>query len=207
MGVKEIVSDNKKFLFLVVLLLFVSLGIVFVQNSGLYKISIPSSVQKETYTEPESFLQEGVDYGITIKTNIGDIVIDLYEDRAPRNVNSLLFLVSERYYEQLTFHKVIKDFVIQTGDAKGDGTGNPGYTVGLENTNEKFTDYSVGMANASQFFIALPGADKNAFNGKYTLVGKVLSGTAVVDSIAKAEVDSNYKPINNIYIENIRISE
>lgn len=207
MGIKDIVSDNKKFLFLVVLLLVVSIGMVLVQKSGLYKLSLPSSGQKETYTEPEEFLQEGVDYSATIKTDIGNIEIDLYEDKAPRNVNSFLFLASERYYENLTFHKVIKNFVIQTGDVKGDGTGNPGYTVGLENTAEGFTDYSVGMANASQFFIVLPGADKSAFNGKYTLIGKVVSGTSVIDSIAKAEVDSNYKPVNDIVINSIRISE
>jgi cyclophilin family peptidyl-prolyl cis-trans isomerase len=63
------------------------------------------------------------------------------------------------------------------------------------------------MANASQFFIVLPGADMTSFNGKYTLIGKVVSGTSVIDSIAKAEVDSNYKPVNDIVINSIRISE
>lgn len=207
MGVKDVVADNKKFLFLVVLLLVVSVGVVVMQNSGLYTSLRPFPTEKETYTEPGEFLEEGVDYSITIKTDIGNIVIDLYEDKAPRNVNSFLFLISERYYEELIFHKVIKDFVIQAGDTKGDGTGDPGYTVSTENTSEEFTDYSVGMANASQFFIVLPGSDKSVFNGKYALVGKVVSGMAVVDSIAKAEVGDNYKPINDIAINSIQISE
>jgi cyclophilin family peptidyl-prolyl cis-trans isomerase len=207
MGVKDVVEDNKKFLILVILLLVVSIGVIIIQNSGLYTSLNPLPVWKDTYTEPEDFLEPGVDYTIAIKTDPGEIVIDLYENDAPRNVNSLLFLISKRYYEQLTFHKVINNFVIQAGDANGDGTGDPGYIVGLENTSAEFTDYSVGMANASQFFIVLPGSDKNDFNGKYTLVGKVIKGTAVVDSIARVEVDDNYKPLNDVKINSIQILE
>ena len=130
----------------------------------------------------------------------------MYEKEAPDNVNSLLFLISKRYYEGLTFHKVVKDFVIQAGDTKGDGSGDPGYTVKRENLVD-FNDYDVGMANASQFFIVLPNSNKQKFNGKYTLVGKVTKGFAVVDSIAKVEVNEDYKPVNDVIIKSILIQE
>jgi len=208
MGVKEALGDNKKFLFLAFALLVVTVVIMFLLNSGIYSPTSPLSNNRKSYTQPRQFLQDGVDYSITINVkDIGDINIDLYEEKAPQNVNSLLFLISERYYEGLIFHKVIKDFVIQTGDAKGDGNGNPGYIVDLENINEKFSDYTVGMANASQFFIVLPNSEKSEFNGKYSVIGRVTSGFSVVDSISKAETDESYRPINKIAINNIQITE
>jgi cyclophilin family peptidyl-prolyl cis-trans isomerase len=63
------------------------------------------------------------------------------------------------------------------------------------------------MANASQFFIVLPNSDKKKFNGKYSVVGKVTQGFAVVDSIAKVEVDKDYKPVNDVTIKSILIQE
>ncbi len=207
MGVKDALGDNKKFLLLAFALLVVSVIIMFSLKSGLYSPTTQLGNSKGSYTQAGDFLQEGVDYKVTIKTVYGDINIDLYEDKALINVNSFLFLISERYYEGLTFHKVIKDFAIQGGDAEGDGTGDPGYKVSLENVNADFTDYSVGMANASQFFIVLPNSNKSDFNGKYSLIGKVTSGFAVVDSISKVEVDNDYKPINDVTINSIQITE
>ena len=207
MGVKSTLGDNKKFLLLSLALLVVSIFIMVATKSGMYSSLSPLENKRLTYTEPKQFLQEGTDYKISISTPIKKIEIDLFEDKAPQNVNSLLFLISERYYEGLTFHKVINGFVIQAGDTNGDGTGNPGYSIVLENTGQPFSDYDVGMANGSQFFIVLPNSDKSEFNGKYSLVGKVTSGFAAVDSIAKAEVDSDYKPLNDIKIESIQITE
>lgn len=207
MGIKETLGDNKKFLLLTVGLLAVSVVIMLSLNSGLYSPLNPLKNPDQTFTSPSQMLEENIDYQITLKTSVGDIYIDLYEDKAPKNVNSILFLINKRYYESLTFHKVIEDFVIQTGDTKGDGTGDPGYTVELENTSESFSDYSVGMANASQFFIVLPNSNKRDFNGKYTLVGRVTKGFAVVDSISKVEVDENYKPQNDVTVKYIQVTE
>lgn len=202
-SLKSSLGENSKFILLAVALLVISMIILFAMNKGLYN---PSNTL-QTYPEAEQFIEDGVDYQITVKTVYGNINIDLYEDKAPQNVNSLLFLISKRYYEGLTFHRVLKDFVIQAGDTAGDGTGNPGYSVSLENTQEKFSDYSVGMANASQFFIVLPNSEKTDFNGKFTPIGRVTTGFAVVDSIAKVEVDENYKPLNDVIIESIQITE
>lgn len=207
MGVKKALGDNKKFLLLSLALLVVSIFIMIATQSGMYSAFSPLENKGLTYTEPKQFVQEGVDYNITISTSFGVINIDLFEDKAPESVNSLLFLISDRYYENLTFYKVIKDFVIQVGDSTADEGGNPGYSIILENTEQPFSDYYVGMANASQFFIVLPNSDKSEFNGKYSLVGKVIGGFAVIDSIAKAEVDSSYKPLNDIKISYIQITE
>ena len=207
MGVKESLgSDNGKFLLLAFALLLVSIIIVFVMNSGMYGLSGDLINGKSTYSEPKQVLEKEYDYGILISTVYGDIQIDLYEELAPQNVNSLLFLIGERYYEGLTIHKVIKNFVIQTGDTKGDGTGNPGYTVEQENL-VPFEEFEVGMANASQFFVVLEGEDKSTLDGNYSVVGRVTKGFAVLESIAKAEVNGDYRPLNDIIIKSIQIQE
>ena len=207
MGVKDSLgSDNGKFLLLAFALLLVSIVIVFVMNSGMYNPTGELLNGKSTYSEAREVLEKEYDYAILITTIYGDIHIDLYEDLAPQNVNSLLFLIGERYYEGLTVHKVVKDFVIQMGDAKGDGTGNPGYTVEQENL-VSFDDFEVGMANASQIFVVLEGADKSTLNGNYSVVGRVTEGFAVLDSIAKAEVNGDYRPLNDIIMKSIQIQE
>ncbi len=204
MGVKDSLGENKKFLLLVLLLAAVCVLVIYSLNSDFSNGLL--GPKKQTYTSPTEVLNSEFKYSIVITTTYGNISIDLYEDLAPKNVNSLLFLIGERYYEGLTFHQVIKDFKIQGGDSKGDGTGNPGYTVIKENLMD-FKDYDLGMANASQFFIVLPNSNKKSFNGEYTVVGKVTEGFAVVDSIQKVEIDKNYKPINDVIIKNILIQE
>ena len=205
-GFKDALGENKKFLLLALALLAVCALVVFSLQSGKYPSGTLIIDKGKTYSSAERVLDEKYDYSIIVSTVYGDIFIDLYEKEAPDNVNSLLFLISKRYYEGLTFHKVVKDFVIQAGDTKGDGSGDPGYTVKKENLVD-FNDYDVGMANASQFFIVLPNSNKQKFNGKYTLVGKVTKGFAVVDSIAKVEVNEDYKPVNDVVIKSILIQE
>lgn len=205
-GFKDALGENKKFLLLALALLAVCALVVFSLQSGKYPSGTLIIDKGKTYSSAERVLDEKYDYSIIVSTVYGDIFIDLYEKEAPDNVNSLLFLISKRYYEGLTFHKVVKDFVIQAGDTKGDGSGDPGYTVKKENLVD-FNDYDVGMANASQFFIVLPNSNKQKFNGEYTLVGKVTKGFAVVDSIAKVEVNEDYKPVNDVIIKSILIQE
>lgn len=204
MGVKDAFEENKK-IFLLILLLVV----VFVLVAYSFKFNSTNTLlglNRQTYSAPKEVLDTQYDYSIVITTTYGSISIDLYENLAPENVNSLLFLIGERYYEGLTFHQVIKDFKIQGGDSKGDGTGNPGYSVKKENLIS-FKDYDIGMANASQFFIVLPNSHKKSFDGEYSVIGKVTEGFAVIDSIAKVEVSKDYKPVNDIVIKNILIQE
>lgn len=204
MGVKDAFEENKK-IFLLILLLVV----VFVLVAYSFKFNSTNTLlglNRQTYSAPKEVLDTQYDYSIVITTTYGSISIDLYENLAPENVNSLLFLIGERYYEGLTFHQVIKDFKIQGGDSKGDGTGDPGYSVKKENLIS-FKDYDIGMANASQFFIVLPNSHKKSFDGEYSVIGKITEGFAVIDSIAKVEVSKDYKPVNDIVIKNILIQE
>ncbi|KKP41396.1 MAG: peptidyl-prolyl isomerase [candidate division WS6 bacterium GW2011_GWE2_33_157] len=206
MGILKSLGNEKKFLLLALVLLVVCVLIVFAMNKGLYNPTQGLLTEKGAYDSPNSVLEDGVDYTVVVTTIYGEIYIDLYEDLAPKNVNSFLFLIGERYYEGLTFHKVIPGFVIQAGDTKGDGNGDPGYIVEQENLTS-FEDYQVGMANASQFFIVLPNANKENLNGQYPVVGEVTKGFAVIESITKVELGDNYKPINDVVIENIQIHE
>lgn len=133
-------------------------------------------------------------YTATIKTNRGDIVIDLYADKAPRTVNNFVFLAREGFYNGVTFHRVIADFMIQTGDPTGTGRGGPGYRFADEFHPDLIHDGPgvLSMANAgpntngSQFFIthvATPWLD-----GKHAVFGRVRSGQDVVNAIQQGDV-------------------
>ncbi len=133
-------------------------------------------------------------YTATIKTNRGDIVIQLFPDKAPMTVNNFVALARDGFYDGVKFHRVIADFMIQTGDPTGTGRGGPGYRFPDEIHPELRHDGPgvVSMANAgpntngSQFFIthvATPWLD-----GKHTVFGRVLEGQDVVDSIRQGDV-------------------
>jgi peptidyl-prolyl cis-trans isomerase B (cyclophilin B) len=129
----------------------------------------------------------------TIETNKGDIVLDLYDQRAPKTVENFVTLVEKGFYDGLKFHRVISDFMVQTGCPQGTGTGGPGYTFEDEFHPElRHTGPGIlSMANAgpntngSQFFIthvACPWLDR-----KHAVFGKVQTGQDVVDSIAQGD--------------------
>jgi cyclophilin family peptidyl-prolyl cis-trans isomerase len=206
MGIaKDILKDNKKILLLALGLFAMSVIGVFLLNQDVLKVG-SDIVQEQLYTQPEDVLDEGIDYHAQIRSEFGNIEIDLYEDQSPNAVNSFVFLAGEDFYDGLTFHKVIKDFVVQAGDHVGDGTGNPGYALEQDRNDLEVEEYSVCMANASQFFIVPQGADTSQLQD-YPVLGKVTSGYAVVDAIEKVTVDDNYKPLNDITISSILIIE
>jgi len=170
----------------------------------------------KTYSQPEQVLEEDIDYGAVIKTSMGDIEVDLFENETPITVNSFLFLTKEKFYNGLTFHRIVKDFVIQGGDPDGVGTGGPGYQIPDEITDREYKAYTLGMANAgpntngSQFFITTGQIGQQsieALNGGYTIFGEVTKGFAVVDSIERVETDATDKPINPVIIESVQIIE
>ena len=216
------IKDNKKILLLAFGLLAVSLIGVFLMgrgsmlptNTGLSQTPLQKEEESKTYKGPEQILESGVDYKAIIRTNVGEIEVDLFENETPTTVNSFLYLTKERFFDNLLFHRVIQNFVIQAGDPNGNGTGGPGYKIPDEITDRKYQPYTLGMANAgantngSQFFITsgnISESDMQALNGKYTIFGKVLSGFAVVDSIERVETDVNDKPLNPVTIESIQI--
>lgn len=206
MGVaKDILKDNKKVLLLTLGLFIMSIVGVFLLRTD--QLGTDSGViQPGQYIGPDDVLDEELDYGAVIETEYGDIVVDLFEDQSVNAVNSFVFLTGEDFYDGLTFHKVIRDFVIQAGDQTGEGTGDPGYDLEPDEVQLDVKEYSVCMANASQFFIVPQGADIDALL-TYPVIGEVTSGFAVVDTIEKVPVDENYKPLSEITINNILITE
>jgi cyclophilin family peptidyl-prolyl cis-trans isomerase len=217
-GVKDVLKDNKKILFLAVgLLLACVLGLYLTKSGGLLSMdSGLSDLTKASYTQSEQVMEKNIDYKAVLKTSVGDITIDLLEKETPLTVNSFLFLTGKNFYEDMIFHRVIKNFVIQTGDPTGTGTGGPGYYVKNEITERKYAPYVVGMANSgantngSQFFITsgnIPAENSEYMDGKYTIFGVVTKGFAVVDSIEKVETNASDKPINDVKLVSVQILE
>lgn len=133
-------------------------------------------------------------YTVTITTNRGVITLKLDAISAPKTVNNFVFLARDNFYDGIVFHRVIPDFMIQTGDPEGTGRGGPGYRFGDETTGNPNSHERgvISMANAgpgtngSQFFITHVPCPW--LNGKHTVFGKVTSGLDVVDSIKQGDV-------------------
>ena len=150
--------------------------------------------EKQWSTPPEMQIDATKDYTVSIETNRGTIELTLNPQHAPQTVNNFVFLAKEGYYDGVKFHRVIADFMIQTGDPTGTGRGGPGYRFGDECKGNplKHARGVISMANAgpntngSQFFIthvATPHLD-----GKHTVFGKVTKGLDVVDAIRQGDV-------------------
>lgn len=145
---------------------------------------------------------------VTITMESGDVMkVELYPEIAPNTVNNFVSLVNKGYYNGLTFHRVIKGFMIQGGCPLGTGTGNPGYSIKGEFSQNGFTNQLkheagvISMARSmmpdsagSQFFIM----HKNSphLDGAYAAFGKITEGMDVVNKIADTATDYNDKPIN-----------
>ncbi|MDR3601977.1 MAG: cell wall-binding repeat-containing protein [Desulfosporosinus sp.] len=151
----------------------------------------------KTWTSPPAMqIDITKQYHATIHTTMGDIGVNLFAKDAPKTVNNLVFLASNNFYTNVPFHRVIKDFMIQTGDPTGTGTGGPGYEFADElSSAHTYAPGIVAMANAgpntngSQFFIC-SGVDSASLdeNPNYTIFGQVDSGMDVVNKIANVSV-------------------
>jgi peptidyl-prolyl cis-trans isomerase B (cyclophilin B) len=145
------------------------------------------------YARAEQVLDPSKRYQATISTDRGDIVIDLYPASAPNTVNNFVFLAREGFYDGLTFHRVVDDFVIQGGCPEGSGRGGPGYRFDDEPVVGEYGPGAVAMANSgpntngSQFFICTVD-DRRKLAKSYNLFGQVVSGMDVVTSIGQGDV-------------------
>jgi len=146
----------------------------------------------------------------------GIIKAELYPEIAPNTVNNFIDLSSKGFYDNLKFHRIIKDFMIQGGDPKGDGTGGPGYSIEGEFTSNGFanslkhTKGVLSMARSqdpnsagSQFFIMTKEAPH--LDGEYAAFGKVISGLDVLDKIESVKTGSNDKPKEDVIIKSITV--
>jgi cyclophilin family peptidyl-prolyl cis-trans isomerase len=167
------------------------------------------------YTEfPATIIDPGKEYKATIKTSMGDIVLELFPKQAPNTVNSFVFLSQDDYYDGIIFHRVIPQFMIQGGDPTGTGTGGPGYQFADEIVSELVFDRPglLAMANrgggtgtnSSQFFITT--APTPHLNGSHTIFGSVKEGQDVVEAISRVPRDGGDKPQEDVTINDIEIS-
>ena len=171
----------------------------------------------QTYTAPPAMtLDDSKSYSATIKTNHGDINVELFSADVPVTVNNFVFLAKEGFYKNGQFHRVIKDFMIQGGCPTGDGTGGPGYRFQDEPVTRSYVKGTLAMANAgpntngSQFFI-VHGADVG-LPPNYTIFGNVTSGIDVLDAIATSPVTTGRSgepstPTTALEINDVEIQE
>jgi cyclophilin family peptidyl-prolyl cis-trans isomerase len=145
-----------------------------------------------------------------LQTTQGTIELELFGDDAPKTVSNFTKLASEGFYDGLTFHRVIPDFMVQAGCPRGDGTGGPGYQFEDEINQNKVVRGALAMANAgpdtngSQFFIVTADACP-WLDGKHTVFGGVTSGHDVVDAISHADRDERDRPREPVVIESVEL--
>ena len=152
-----------------------------------------SDEPQRSFEAADEVLEPNTDYQAIIVTNKGPMRIDLYEDQAPVTVNNFIFLARNHYYDGVVFHRVLEDFMAQTGDPTGTGTGGPGYEFANEISPDLNHDKRgvVSMANAgpdtngSQFFITFGPTPQ--LDGSYNVFGEVVEGDAVLNDITRID--------------------
>jgi cyclophilin family peptidyl-prolyl cis-trans isomerase len=144
----------------------------------------------------------------TLHTNHGAIALELFDEDAPKTVDNFLKLARDGFYDGLTFHRVIPDFMIQGGCPRGDGTGGPGYQFEDESNDHQVVRGALAMANSgpdtngSQFFIVTTEAAP-WLDGKHTVFGQVSEGMHVVDEISELPRDASDRPREAVTIERV----
>ena len=148
----------------------------------------------------------------TMHTNHGPIVLELFDDEAPKTVENFRKLSGDGYYDGLTFHRIIRDFMIQGGCPQGTGTGGPGYEFEDEINEHKIVRGALAMANrgpdtnGSQFFIVTTEAAP-WLDGKHTVFGRVDAGMEAVDAIESVETGQGDRPIEPVVIERMELHD
>lgn len=177
--------------------------------------------RSKAYAAPPAMsIDTNKQYIATVKTNAGEFKIELFAKDAPLTVNNFVFLAKDHFYDGVPFHRIIKDFMIQTGDPSpsGNGTGGPGYRFADElPSRHSYEAGIVAMANAgpntngSQFFIC-NGEDSENLNQAphYTIFGKVVAGMETIHNISNTPVINSpqgepSKPTQDLYIQSISI--
>ena len=174
---------------------------------------VPKPKPKQvTYSAPKQTVKQGEKLLAKIETNCGDFTIALDAQRAPKTVNSFVFLSEKGFYDGLDFHRIAPGFVIQGGDPLGNGAGGPGYSVDEKPpANLSYTKGTVAMAktsaeppgrSGSQFFVVL--APDAGLPPEYALLGKVSEGMNVVERIGKLG-KPNEQPKQTVLIEHSAI--
>ncbi len=170
----------------------------------------------ETYSDTSSAMFSIVpvhNYYVQWNTSMGDFTALLHNDLTPIASQNFMNLAERNFYDNLIFHRVIENFMIQDGDPLGNGTGGPGYEFDDEIVSELSHSFPgvLAMANSgantngSQYYITV--APTTWLDGGYTIFGKIVDGMDVVYAISKVETDGNDKPLQDVYILSIRVVE
>jgi peptidylprolyl isomerase len=174
------------------------------------------NIQQNTKSDlPTMQIDQNKSYQAVMHTTEGDITLVLNAKVTPVTVNNFVFLARKGFYNNTIFHRVIKDFMIQGGDPKGDGTGGPSYRFNDEPFQGEYTRGTIAMANAgpntngSQFFIM---HKDYPLQKNYVIFGKVSEGLDVVDKIAEAPIEASAmgepsKPVMPVTVKSIDIIE
>jgi peptidyl-prolyl cis-trans isomerase B (cyclophilin B) len=147
----------------------------------------------------------------TLHTNHGPIALELFDQDAPKTVDNFTRLSREGFYDGLTFHRVIPDFMIQGGCPEGTGAGGPGYEFEDEINEHRIVRGALAMANrgpdtnGSQFFI-LTRDEASWLDGKHTVFGRVADGMETVDAIEGVETGANDRPVTPVTIERVELA-
>ncbi|HLI25604.1 MAG TPA: peptidylprolyl isomerase [Chloroflexota bacterium] len=169
-----------------------------------------AATAKQWPAPPPMTIDPAHEYIATLHTTMGDITIELLPQEAPKTVNNFVFLAREGFYDNVKFHRIIKDFMIQTGDPQGTGLGGPGYRFEDEPVRRAYEPGIVAMANAgpntngSQFFI-VHGPQARTLPPNYTIFGRVIAGMDVVDRIANVPVRPNPRGEPSVPTQDVRI--
>jgi cyclophilin family peptidyl-prolyl cis-trans isomerase len=167
--------------------------------------------QQKFSSAPELGIDPSKRYTATMSTSMGDIVIALDPIKAPKTVNSFVFLALHHYYDGIIFHRIINGFVCQGGDPTGTGRGGPGYQ--FEDELPRAGQYEIGsvaMANAgpntngSQFFL-ISGPSGAGLPPQYSLFGKIVKGLDVLDAMQRVSTDRNDRPHEDVVINSVTI--
>lgn len=194
---------KKELLYLGLTILLLAVGIGGAYALSKWNVNTASSVDSHTLevtpeptaamknTSPKMVLKEDVAYEAVLHTTDGDITISLDTKNTPITANNFVALARKKFYNNTIFHRVIKDFMIQGGDPKGNGSGDAGYSFDDEPIIGEYTKGTVAMANrgpntnGSQFFIM---HKDTALPKNYVIFGKVVAGLDVLDTIASQKV-------------------
>ena len=138
---------------------------------------------------------------VTLKTNYGSMTVELYHDVAPAHADSFVARSAEGFYDNLTFHRIIPNFMIQGGDPKGNGSGNAGYFLDAEFSKLPHQDGTLSMARSNspnsascQFFICLSRGGAKHLDNQYTIFGQLIKGFDVLHEIEKAKLGKGGNP-------------
>ena len=198
---------------------YILIGVIVFISVGFIVLNQFVLVQEDYPQDNGIFLdQEDVEYGepyaVLEIERFGAIKIRLEEQIAPIAVANFVKLCNQGFYNGLTFHRVIPDFMIQGGDPTGDGTGGPGYTIEGEANNGLVHDKgALAMAkrsgetrmSGSQFYIVQGEEGTHHLDGEHTVFGFVVQGLDIVDNIAYTQTDANDKPLSSVIIESAYI--